>query len=349
MASTGPFLSELRIFSFGFAPAGWIPCEGQLLPIKSNQALFTLLETTYGGDGINTFGIPDLRAKVPMHTGATMSLGASGGQEYHKLTTDEIPGHTHQAVASSNGPDSSTPANNFWAVNSSFTPYGDEADNPPMSPEALAVVGTDTPHNNMAPYLALNICMATYGIFPSVNDKDSISDPWLGEVRMFAWRNAPVYWFPCNGQQIAITSNTALFMILGTNFGGNGTTNFNLPDIRDAAALMAGQGQGLTEYFVGENGGAVAVTLTNKEIPQHTHAANAAAQGTAGEVAGNVWANPASVRPFPDFYASSIGTSLNMNAGAIGSTGKGLPHYNLMPYTVMNFCIATYGEYPSTE
>ena len=163
-----PFLSEIRIMSFGFAPKGWAQCNGQLLPINQNQALFSLLGTTYGGNGTTVFALPDLRGSIAMHNDAGFSLGQKGGEQVHTLTISEMPVHTHQAIASSNGPTATLPTNNFWASNTGFTPYASTA-NVSMSPLSISNTGGSLAHLNMSPFLTLNFCIALQGIFPSQN------------------------------------------------------------------------------------------------------------------------------------------------------------------------------------
>ena len=163
-----PLLSEIRIFSFGFAPKGWAQCNGQLLPINQNQALFSLLGTTYGGDGRVNFALPELRGRVPMHVGDGLTLGQRGGEEVHTINVNEMPTHTHPAKASDNGPTVTPPTNNFWASNTGFTPYGSMADTA-MSPQAIGNTGGSQPHENRSPFLTLNYCIALQGIFPSPN------------------------------------------------------------------------------------------------------------------------------------------------------------------------------------
>ena len=163
-----PFLSEIRIFSFGFAPRSWAQCNGQLLPINQNQALFSLLGTTYGGNGQTNFGLPDLRGRVSMHAGGGMVLGERAGEEVHTLSTAELPAHTHQVRASADAPTVTPPTNNFWASNTGFTPYGTVA-NTAMSPQTISNTGGSQPHENRSPYLTLNYCIALQGIFPSQN------------------------------------------------------------------------------------------------------------------------------------------------------------------------------------
>ena len=154
--------------SFNFPPKGWASCDGQLLPINQNQALFSLLGTTFGGDGRVNFGLPDLRSRVPIHTGSGHTLGERGGEATHTLTIAEMPAHTQQAFASANGPTVTSPANNFWASNTGFAPYGNLTDTA-MSPAAISNAGGSQPHENMSPYLTLNYCIALQGIFPSQN------------------------------------------------------------------------------------------------------------------------------------------------------------------------------------
>lgn len=163
-----PFLSEIRIFSFNFAPRGWALCNGQLLPINQNQALFSLLGTTYGGNGQVNFALPDLRGRVPMHMGGQLTLGEKAGEEVHTLTVSEMPTHTHPIKGSSDGPTVTTPSGNFFASNTGFTPYGTAA-NVAMAPECVSNVGGSQAHENRSPYLALSFCIALQGIFPSQN------------------------------------------------------------------------------------------------------------------------------------------------------------------------------------
>ena len=167
---TSPYLSELRIFSFGIVPRGWAQCNGQLLPISQNQALFALLGTAYGGNGVNNFALPDLQGRVPMHRNFDFPMGPGGGEQMHTLTLDEIPAHAHIAQTSSSIPDGYAPDNNFWVNEPGYAPYGTTKDSA-MSAPALSFAGRGFAHDNMAPYLVLNICIAVVGIFPQLNNQ----------------------------------------------------------------------------------------------------------------------------------------------------------------------------------
>jgi microcystin-dependent protein len=161
------YLGEIRLVAFGFAPRGWALCNGQVLPINQNQALFSVLGTTYGGNGVSTFALPDLQGRTPLHAGGNVVLGAKGGEETHTLTVAEMSGHAHPALASSNTADQSNPVNNYWTVSTSYTTYSSKP-NEAMAPQAVGSVGGQ-PHPNLSPYLTLNFVIALQGIFPSRN------------------------------------------------------------------------------------------------------------------------------------------------------------------------------------
>lgn len=162
-----PFLAEIRIVSFAFAPRGWALCNGQVLPINQNQALFSLLGTTYGGDGRTTFALPNLQGRMPIHLGSGFNLGQAAGEPTHTLTVGEMPSHSHTVVGSSNNADQASPGGNFWAVGSTAI-YATQPDSS-LAPQSVASVGGGQPHPNWSPYLTLNFVIALQGIFPSPN------------------------------------------------------------------------------------------------------------------------------------------------------------------------------------
>jgi microcystin-dependent protein len=167
-----PFLSEIKIMSFNFAPRGWALCNGQLLPINQNQALFALLGTTYGGDGQVNFALPDLRARVPIHEGDGHTLGERAGEIAHTLTINELPTHTHVLNASTqqaNSPSPTSPQGNVFGVTGGNQLFGPPINLAALDPGTVASVGGSQAHENRMPYLTLNFCIALQGIFPSQN------------------------------------------------------------------------------------------------------------------------------------------------------------------------------------
>ena len=165
-----PFLAEIRMMSFNFPPKGWAFCNGQLLPINQNQALFSLLGTTYGGNGQTTFALPDLRGRVPLHVGSGFTLGQHAGEENHTLTTNEMPSHFHTLSGSTVQGNSPNP--NFNNVGNVLAPDPGNAYGPPnnltnLKPGSIANVGGSQPHQNMQPFLTINFSIALQGIFPS--------------------------------------------------------------------------------------------------------------------------------------------------------------------------------------
>jgi microcystin-dependent protein len=162
-----PFLSEIKIVSFNFAPKGWALCNGQLMPINQNQALFALLGTTYGGDGRVNFGLPNLQGRIPLHMGSGFTLGERAGETAHTLNISELPAHNHVPVGSSSAPAFPGAGGNLWATSTAKN-YNSTSDSA-MNPASLTPTGGSQPHDNMSPYLVLNFVIALQGIFPSQN------------------------------------------------------------------------------------------------------------------------------------------------------------------------------------
>jgi microcystin-dependent protein len=168
-----PFVAEIRIFPFNFAPKGWAFCDGQILPISQNTALFSLLGTTYGGNGKSTFALPNMQGNAPMHPGqgpglSLHDLGETGGSETVSLLESEIPSHSHAVNAGGNFDvgDSNVPTGNIMAKSASGFAYTPSANLTQMNPVTLSPAGGDQPHNNMQPFLTLNFCLALQGVFP---------------------------------------------------------------------------------------------------------------------------------------------------------------------------------------
>lgn len=167
-----PFLGEIRLLGFDFAPRGWARCNGQLLLIADHQSLYLLLGTTYGGDGRTNFALPNLSGRVPMHegtngTGPQRALGHHGGQEAHTLTMEEMPRHDHAVFGTSNTVGETIPATNLLPGQNAGSPYAAAAVANGTMGQSLSLAGTNTAHQNMQPWLALEFCIATSGMFPS--------------------------------------------------------------------------------------------------------------------------------------------------------------------------------------
>ena len=162
-----PYVGEIRMFAGNFAPAGWMFCEGQLLPISENETLFQLIGTTYGGDGQSTFALPDLRGRLPIHQGNGFILAEQGGAEEITLTVNQIPAHTHPLLASGDLGNQVNTANNLTSNSQGGLPYIDDAPTLNMNAVAIAPVGGSQPHTNFQPYLCVDFIISLFGLFPS--------------------------------------------------------------------------------------------------------------------------------------------------------------------------------------
>ncbi|MDT5157788.1 MAG: hypothetical protein QOH51_2145 [Acidobacteriota bacterium] len=167
-----PYVGEIRLFAGNFAPAGWMFCDGQLLPISENDVLFTLIGTTYGGDGQETFALPNLQSRVPIHQGSdglgnTYTLAETGGVEEVTLTTQQIPIHNHAFASSTALVNANTPQNNVLGQNATFQMYIQQPPSVSMANNALSIVGGSQPHTNIQPYLCINYIISLFGVFPT--------------------------------------------------------------------------------------------------------------------------------------------------------------------------------------
>jgi microcystin-dependent protein len=163
-----PYLSEIRIMSFPYAPPGWAMCNGQIMTINQNQALFSLIGSSFGGDGIKTFGLPNMPGRTPLHS-STVASGVIDGEPVHTLQTSEMPTHTHSLNAESGPASGPAPAGNMLANSNPNNIYGPAQNLSAANPTTVTNVGSSQPHENMQPYLVLNFCIALQGIYPSKN------------------------------------------------------------------------------------------------------------------------------------------------------------------------------------
>ncbi len=166
-----PYVGEIRMFAGNFAPAGWMFCDGQLLPISENETLFNLIGTTYGGDGQTTFALPDLRGRIPIHQGNGFTLAETVGAEEVTLTVAHIPNHTHSFAANDSSGGATSPSGTVLARNAAVDAYSNDTSGglSALNPGAVSPTGGSQPHSNMAPFLCLSFIISLFGIFPSPN------------------------------------------------------------------------------------------------------------------------------------------------------------------------------------
>ena len=164
-----PFVGEIRMFAGNFAPVGWAFCQGQLIAISENPTLFQLIGTTYGGDGVSTFALPDLQGRVPIHQGNGFFMGAFGGQEAVTLTTSQIPVHSHVPQAFNAAGNQQSPNNGVWASSSPSTQFATTPGAVVMSTDTMGTTGGSQPHDNMVPFLVVSFIISLFGIFPTQN------------------------------------------------------------------------------------------------------------------------------------------------------------------------------------
>jgi len=237
-SGSATFIGQVASFAGNFVPQGWAAAAGQVIPIVSNEVLFNIIGTTFGGDGITTFALPDLRGRVSVGADATDPLGTTFGVESTTLTVGQLPAHDHTV------------------------PGGG----------VTGDTGGGVPVTNDQPSLALNYLIATSGIFPSQGSGSSFdpNTPILGQITEFAGNFAPSGWALANGQLLSINTNQALFSLIGTQYGGNGTTTFALPDLRGRTLIGTGSNAGVS-YFTGMTDGTDTTTLTVANLPPHDH------------------------------------------------------------------------------
>jgi microcystin-dependent protein len=325
-------LSEIRLFSFSYAPSGWAVCDGSLLPIALNQSLYTLLGNRFGGDGSRTFALPDLRGRVVVGSGNGYSSFSKGGENSHALTASELPKHSHQAIASTHGVDSNTPANHFWAAD---TAYRTESTGQ-MNDTALEATGKGLPHDNLSPFVSLNYCIAIAGINPTL-DYHSVEGS-VGSISVFSNVVQEGNWMVCDGRLLPIGPFVDLYSAIGTTYGGDGERTFAIPDLRGRAAVAAGHPSWLSAYSLGEKAGQEKVTLTKSQMPVHSHHPLASLDANSQQPEKMTW-GVQNLRPAPNVFATEKGDGAVMHEHAIGETGGDAPHNNMMAYQTMQYMI----------
>jgi microcystin-dependent protein len=334
------YLGEIRLFASDQIPAGWVPCDGQLLPVSQNRPLFDLMGDKFGGSG-GMFAVPDLTGRIPIHRGPGRPLGEPGGEEAHTLTTNELSSHSHEARAASMPGDDPSPVGRSWGVQSAGLAYTDGAPDVSLNATAVSATGGGGAHENMPPFLTLQFCMSLQGEDPTFEFPST--QPFAGEIRLFPYDVAPVGWASCDGAILKTQDNFGLFTMLGSTYGGNGQDTFALPDLRGRAPLHSGQGPGLTARSLGEAGGAAIVTLTVANLPVHTHEVRVrSAAGSAAAPTGQVFA-AVPARALSAGYSSQA-PAASMSPRAVAASEGDLAHNNMPPYLPLSFCISLFGD-----
>jgi microcystin-dependent protein len=283
--------------------------------------------------------LPNLQGRAALHADGAHPRGWHGGEAAHTLTVPEMPGHTHTPMGSSAAAASPQPSGRTWGIPEKIAAYTDAKPDQAMAADALAATGDGAAHDNMQPWLALNHCICADGV------PDSGLNPFVAEIRLYAGATPPKGWALCDGQVLPIQGNAALHSLLGNRFGGDGVKTFALPDLRGRVPLHHGQGPGLTDRPLGQQGGEAATYLKPDELPAHTHAAQCAGVAGSASPAGQVWATAAGPTPEGTLLYANV-PDTPMSAALVGATGGGQPHNNMQPSLALNFIIALQGTFP---
>lgn len=342
VTDTTPLLGEVCLFPFNFAPAGWAQCNGQLLQISTNTALFSILGTTYGGDGRTTFGLPNLQGIVPIGAGTGTALtprflGETGGLQNATLDNTTIPSHSHGLSAKSGNGTSNNPQGNFFAANAEGMGQFNSSSDSSLNVNTLSETGGELAHNNMPPYLVLNLCIALQGVYPSRSTGTS-PDQVFGDIILFAGNFVPAGYLACDGSLLSIAANDVLFNLIGTTFGGDGVSTFAVPDLQGRAPIHTS-----SSHIIGERSGMEAETLTINQIPPHIHQMHASSGVGDSVVPGNNYV-AANLEGVPQFSGTA---DTVMNSRVVGADGGSNPHDNMPPYLAMTYCISNAGTFPS--
>jgi microcystin-dependent protein len=330
-------LGSIIMFAGNYALRGWAFCDGQLLNVSQYPKLFSILGTSYGGDGKTTFALPDLRGRVPVHRSAEMAIGSKGGEEAVKLVAAQIPAHKHNLIGGSKDA-SSAEVKGLYPAKAAANAYQSAPAGTELSRKAVGQAGGNQPHSNMQPFTCINFIINIDG-FDTQLDPDAI----IGEIRLVAFskRLNAGSWLPCDGSPISISQNQALSAVIGTTFGGNGSTTFNLPDLRGRVPVDDGAGIGLTRRVLGQQGGESNVQLNINQMAGHDHVVRAAGTGDADLTS----PAKASFGKAPGLYGAA--ENLVEFGSVIGVAGGNRPHNNIQPSLALNFVICVTGCFPS--
>ncbi|MDQ0463399.1 microcystin-dependent protein [Caulobacter ginsengisoli] len=354
-----PYLGEMRMFAFDFTPRDWAPCNGQILQVSNYRTLFSLLGARYGGDGLNTFALPDLRAQVPVHQGqgdglSPRKLGDHGGVANVTLGEPDLPRHSHSMQAS--GSEATTaqvagqmPASGRSGVEPDTAVVAFYSTTPPnvkMNPDAMAIDGEGGSHPNLMPSLCVGVCMA-------MAERQAVAPtPYIGEIRIIAGDRIPNDWAPCDGQILQISQYKPLFSLLSNRYGGDGITTFALPNFQGRTVAHTDP-----TIPIGTAFGTEGHVLTRAQMPAHRHIPQASDVPVGATGAGST-PGPTKVLAPARAAIKSGGERVVQLYGAgpldqapkdtaIKPAGAGLPHENRQPFLTLQFILSIYGIMPS--
>jgi len=352
-------MGEIKLFAFDFAPQDWMFCDGRLLMINSNERLFSLLKNTYGGDGINTFALPDMRERIPVGIGRgeklskNWQLGEKFGEETVRLTDGNLPLHGHSCKASSDEGDTYTPV--FHALLSSakgeykiYRPLENKSEMVSMHSASITYTGENVPHDNIMPTMALNYCICTNGIDPREEEEE---EPLIGEIKIFANNFAPVGFKRCDGSPMDINedNNRLLFALIQYTFGGF-RTRFFLPNLQ---GQVVSHRSTKLQFAKAKGSEDAIVTLAN--MPSHNHYMDVSSkEATESVLSANVVPAIGNIigtrgqKYIIDIYCNNIkpAQASIMNPEMLSSLGEGKNHENRQPYLALNYCICVDGDFP---
>jgi microcystin-dependent protein len=348
---------EMRWFAHNVVPGNFHRCDGSLIPISQNPTLFSILGTTFGGDGRTTFGLPDLQGRSGLHPGfgpglSQKRLGQLGGTETETLSLSNLPSHNHQLRSDNLFADNINTNNNVLS-NGKASQYhqiyhGFEAGSSTTmgSTSLSSTSGGGQAHENMFPFSTGTCVIATFGQFPGRNTGSNDVGQFIGEIRMFGGNYAPNNWALTDGQILPINNFQSLFSLVGTNFGGDGRTTFGIPELRGRIPVHEGTSTDGPIFRVGARSGTETVTLNQNEMPSHTPTLRGFdGTGDSTNPSGNVLSS--GDHPFLHRIFGTTGANTNMDSNAISSVGGSQAHNNMSPFKGINYIISLQGVFPS--
>lgn len=329
---------EIMTFAGAFTPPPFLPCDGQLLSVSEYSVLFEAIGTVFGGDGVTTFALPDLRGRVPVGfgqgpDGANVAFASRGGNESLTLAVENLPAHTHLILGDPTASGDVNPADRVLGASEGAKMYSGKQPSSDLGERSIAPTGSGLPFDNRKPFVAITYCIAIRG--------PGRVTPLVGELLLLAGRHEPNGWAICDGRLLDIRQHAELFLLIGTHYGGDGRSTFALPDLRAHVPFCWGSSITGFYYSPGERGGRERVALSVANMPAHAHALLADATESDERLpTGHALGAPA------EGIYSSKAPSAPFDTRSIGPTGSGVPFETHQPFLALNYCIALKGVFP---